>query len=65
MGSIAPIASQAMTALSVANKVISTVKPVASVLGKGFDFFDDDREIIDAWVEHKGRLEIIMLKENN
>ena len=40
MGSIAPIASQALTAFQVANKVISTIKPVASVLGKGFDFFD-------------------------
>lgn len=41
MGSIAPVASQALTAFQVANKVISTIKPVASVLGKGFDFFDN------------------------
>jgi len=47
MGTIAPIASQAITALSVANKVISTIKPVANVLGKGFDFFDDNDSASD------------------
>ena len=44
MGSIAPVASQALSAFQVANKVISTIKPVASVLGKGFDFVDDSSD---------------------
>lgn len=47
MGSIAPVASQALTAFQVANKVISTVKPVASVFGKGLDFFGDDNASSD------------------
>lgn len=60
MGSIAPVASQALNAFQVANKVISTIKPVASVLGKGFDFFDEDdsaSELALSQLQEKQRLQ--------
>lgn len=42
MGNIAPIASQAVNAFQTANKIISVIRPVANVIGRGIDFFDDD-----------------------
>ncbi|NQZ14812.1 MAG: hypothetical protein HRT94_08345 [Alphaproteobacteria bacterium] len=41
MGSIAPIASQALSAFQIANNVISTVRPIANAVGRGLDIFDD------------------------
>lgn len=58
MGSIAPVAAQALSAFQVANQVISTVRPLANAFGRGLDFFDDsDDDLALSQLEKQHRQE--------